>query len=1014
MTLLARVILILFLALAPVLGVEIYNDVALRRAAEQQARDGALLEARFLTTELDGLLTGVRNALVVLAGFPVIQSGDSVACHEILRRSLSLVGMEGTLTLAGPDGRWVCSGIMPTPGANDFSDQPHFRLPIARRDFAIGGFFVDRSTGTPQLGLGYPVLAPDGTLRGVLMVGLELNWLRDTIAAKTLPAGSSVTIADRAGRFLVRLPDDRLVGQPMPDEYRWMLQAQSEDVTEGVETDGVRRIVGFFPFTQPPDDLFVSVGFSTDSAYATSRAAASRAYGLTALSFALAMLVAVLAARRSIAGPVGGMLDAVDRWRGGAREVTVPVPPGSGEMAAIARALNELIGAAGRNEASLRRRLGEISALFESAPAGLGLMDRELRFISLNERLAQINGRSVEAHLGRRLRDVVPAMAVRLEPLLQEIIRGGHGRYEVELTGATQNGADDRSWIVGWHPVRDADGTVESIAVAVLETTALRAAEAALRASEARLALAQDAVGMGTFDWNTVTGELRWSAQQYELHGLRPVAGEVGPSYQSWVAAVLPEDRLLAQAADGAARGGRTTYSSEYRVRDPATGAIRWIATRARIFADPEGRPLRVVGVNYEITERRAAESAMAQANAMLERRVAERTAQLEAEMSDRRKVQAELLQSQKMEALGQLTGGIAHDFNNLLTAVTGNLELALRRAGGNPDLSRFLEGGLRAADRGAALTRRMLSFARRQIPHPVPVDLAALVAGMENLLARTIGPGVRVVTDVPAGLAPVRADPTQLELAVLNLAINARDAMPRGGTLTISAVEETEGGDAGAGGRCVRLVVADTGTGMDPQTAARAFEPFFTTKETGRGTGLGLSMVQDIVRQLSGSAHIDSTPGVGTRVTMRLPHAAPEAPERPAPPAAPAPARFENVAVLLVDDDADVVSFTAECLEDAGCLVLQATDGEAALTLLRGGARADVLIADLSMPDMTGAELAGRARDLRPDLPVLLATGYADLDLPQAGALPVLQKPYRGEQLRAAVAALLGGRNPS
>ncbi len=406
-------------------------------------------------------------------------------------------------------------------------------------------------------------------------------------------------------------------------------------------------------------------------------------------------------------------------------------------------------------------------------------------------------------------------------------------------------------------------------------------------------------------------------------------------------------------------------------------------------------------------------------ANAELERHVAERTRQLEAEVREREAAQAQLQQAQKMEVLGQLTGGIAHDFNNLLTAIVGNLELAAGRSRDRPEVARLLAGAMRAADRGAALTQRMLAFGRRQYLSIQPVALPPLLDGMAELIARTIGPSIEVRIDAPAGLPAARADPHQVELMVLNLVVNARDAMPEGGRVIIAAAAETVAEPHQAGlqaGSYLRLSVSDNGEGMDAATAARAFEPFFTTKPVGRGSGLGLPMVQGVAAQSGGAVALRSAPGAGTTVTVWLPCAEDSA--EPAPPhpdraAARHPAAGRTV--LLVDDDGDVAAFAATCLADAGYAVTRCESGAAALARLRTLPPPDLLIADVGMPGMSGLELAAAARERHPHLPILIATGYAAEDGDIAGTpdLPVLGKPFKATDLLGRVTALLEAVKP-
>ena len=390
-------------------------------------------------------------------------------------------------------------------------------------------------------------------------------------------------------------------------------------------------------------------------------------------------------------------------------------------------------------------------------------------------------------------------------------------------------------------------------------------------------------------------------------------------------------------------------------------------------------------------------------ANDTLEARVAARSAELAA-------TQEALRQSQKMEALGQLTGGIAHDFNNLLQGVAGSLDLIRRKPEDAARVRRWAEAGAQAADRGAKLTAQLLAFSRAQRIETVPVRLGELVEGMRDLLDRTLGPQVRVhIAPGDAGAA-VLTDPTQLEMAILNLAINARDAMPEGGELRIATREVRADADPDlAPGDYVELAVADTGEGMEPEVAARAFDPFFTTKGTGKGTGLGLSQVYGIARQGGGTARIHSLPGEGTVVRLLLRRTEP--PARPLPGAAPAAAgAAEAASVLVVDDDAGVRRFLVDSLEALGYRVEEAADGPSGLAAL-DGAEPDVLLVDFAMPGMNGAEVAREARARRPDLPVVFATGYSDTQMIEDVAGPgaaVLRKPFGVDDLQAALAAAL------
>jgi signal transduction histidine kinase/ActR/RegA family two-component response regulator len=371
--------------------------------------------------------------------------------------------------------------------------------------------------------------------------------------------------------------------------------------------------------------------------------------------------------------------------------------------------------------------------------------------------------------------------------------------------------------------------------------------------------------------------------------------------------------------------------------------------------------------------------------------------------------------QAQKMEAIGKLTGGVAHDFNNLLAAIVGSLDLARRKMADGGDISRFIDNAMKAAERGATLTQRMLSFARKQELKLETVDPVALVRGMAELLQRTIGAGIRIDTQFPLMVQRVHADPAQLELGLLNLAVNARDAMPEGGRIIIAAREEQIGPAQGLKpGAYVCLSVADTGHGMDAETLAHATEPFYTTKGVGKGTGLGLSMVHGFAEQCGGKLALRSHVGEGTTAELWLPVSEGVAKEAPIDNSAgqgPIPAN--QLVVLAVDDDALVLTNTAAMLEDGGHRVLQATSGKAALQLL-SESRVDVLVTDFAMPEMNGAQLAEAAQTGWPELPVLLVSGYAELPEGTAAALPKLAKPFRQDQLLRCVAFAVAAQQPA
>ena len=370
-------------------------------------------------------------------------------------------------------------------------------------------------------------------------------------------------------------------------------------------------------------------------------------------------------------------------------------------------------------------------------------------------------------------------------------------------------------------------------------------------------------------------------------------------------------------------------------------------------------------------------------------------------ETTQRLKAEQALRQSQKMEAIGQLTGGLAHDFNNLLTAVVGNLDL-IRMRSAEPNVRRWADNAFKAAERGSKLTSQLLAFSRTQKLDTVPVDVNALVDGMRELLNQSLGASITIKTELAPGLPPATADVNQLELAILNLSINARDAMPDGGTLTITTAIAPDDPSS------ILLAVADTGCGMPPEVVARAFDPFFTTKPTGKGTGLGLSQVYGIVRQAGGDVAIESKVGKGTTVTLRLPRAAHGSlHENRADTAFAKSLTAEKL--LLVDDDADVREIVGRVLLELGYDVRQVASGEAALATFDEFSP-DLLVVDFAMPGMNGAEVVMAARQRNAGLKILFLSGFADSEVLETavGATPLLRKPFRPSELAAAVRSAL------
>jgi signal transduction histidine kinase len=609
------------------------------------------------------------------------------------------------------------------------------------------------------------------------------------------------------------------------------------------------------------------------------------------------------------------------------------------------------------------------------------------------------------------LREVRADLALRDLPVIILSARAGE---EAKVEGFDA-GADD--YLVKPFSARELLARVAAVtAMAILRREAreaVEASEALAREQAERVQLALEAGAIiGTWVWNVGADRFIADERFARSFNLDPELCKVGFPLDLAKASINPEDlpRVEAELAHVLARGG--AYRCEYRVRQ-ADGSYHWVEANGRVDLDDDGRPARFPGVLIDIDHRHRIEAELRELNDQLEARVAKA-------VSQREQAEDALRQAQKMEAVGQLTGGIAHDFNNLLTVITGNVDTARRSfARGEGDrATKSLERALQGADRAAALTQRLLAFSRRQPLAPRPVNVDRLVTGMADLLGRTLGEMVRLETISTPGLWPVEADPNQLENAILNLAVNARDSMPDGGKLTIETAnawldeqyaaaqaEVTPGG-------YVAISVTDTGHGMSKQVAARAFEPYFTTKEVGKGTGLGLSMVYGFVKQSGGHVKIYSEPGQGTTVRIYLPRLMSGQEEEPVPPPEPAGA-MRGQTILVVEDDDDVRTYTVEMLRELGYNVFQAPDGATALRVIDGEESGlDLLFTDVVMPNMSGRELADRARALQPNLKVLYTSGYTRNAIVHGGRLDpgveMIAKPFTYRSLAQKIRDIL------
>ncbi len=997
-----HLLLLVLLATLPALAIVAYRGFELREFAIDNAKADALRMEQSLAFQQLRAVENAHQLLTTLAHLPEVQRFDKTACNKLLHLLLRQNPCYANILIATHHGMLFASAKDTKPFT--ITDRKYFQQVLKTRQFAIGGYSLSRTTQKPVMQFAYPVLEErTGHLMAVAVASYDLSCLGRIFFQANLPQGSVLALTDPNGMRVYRFPEPaKYSGQhDIPEMISKMSGKTTEGTFLGSGIDGVHRLYGYqrvyLHENLPP--FFIRVGIPSSKAIEKVQTFLLQNFCYLCLAASLAMIVAWFFGDLFIVSRLNKLVDASLKLGRGELHARTGLSPLEGELGRLAGNFDDMAEALEKREAarqmfkdSLLNQLEIQKAFLLSIPALVYVKNRDYEYLLGNSAFAHFVGSPAGDIVGKTDYDLFPEdMANIFRKTDREVMENDIPRLNIEMQINHPEGGN--LWVsTNKAPFHDAQGNVVGIVGISLDITERKNAENALKESEKRLNLVLEGSNDGFWDWNMVTNQVQRNARWNEMLGYSPE--EIESDVRDWKRLVHPEDLPAVKEVFRDHLAGKI---SQYRVECRIlckSGEWKWIVDRGKVVEwDESGKPLRMAGTATDITERKQAEH-------------------------EKQQLSAQLRQAQKLEAIGQLTGGIAHDFNNILTAIIGYGHLLLMNTVKEDKTRGFVEQILMSADRAAGLTQSLLAFSRKQIINPQPVDLNEIIKKIEKLLRRLIGEDIQLHTAFYEEPLIVMADCGQIEQILMNLATNARDAMPDGGTLSIRtdmvAVDKGVLNPVlfGSPVKYACMAVSDSGTGMDEVTRERIFEPFFTTKEVGQGTGLGLSIVHGIVEQHKGYVNVQSEIGNGTTFKVYFPACISEVDKEDA--------SFISIdsmrgteTILLAEDENDVRATTKNMLERYGYSVVEAHDGENAVNcFMENKERIQLLILDMIMPKRNGRDVYDSIRGNNPEIKALFISGYtADiLDKKQMlkGEINYLKKPFSPSELLKRIREIL------